>query len=410
MTEYDQELDRRARAALAERQEAHREFQAAQDRLMGADIKNGDIEALAIAMERRDLADEAFKEFADYQFEKPNPLRARLSYDTDAELDRIASQQWLIDQIIPVDAFGMIYGPSSTYKSFHAMDLAACIASGKSWHGNDTDNPGHVLYIGAEGAAGLQARKKAWEIRHGVKLMNLGILSASPVINDGNDCRHLINLCTSIDTPTKLIVIDTLARTFAGEENSASDMGDFIRACDVIREHTGATVLVIHHSGKDAEKGARGSSALRAACDFEYQVTRTGERATKFKCTKAKDSEPMEDTAFKLEIVEIGRRDQKGRELKSLVLKMTDGGQPSAREDLAGGPKMIHDLIIADMAKSGNDFTNYNFIRDHYFSLRGAGKADETVKTEWKRGFKKLIDDNWIAKDDHGLITRPTMY
>lgn len=31
-------------------------------------------------------------------------------------------------------------------------------------------------------------------------------------------------------------------------------MGAFIEGCDVIRQKTGATVLVVHHSGKDEGK------------------------------------------------------------------------------------------------------------------------------------------------------------
>ena len=60
-----------------------------------------------------------------------------------------------------------------------------------------------------------------------------------------------------------MVVIDTLARCFGGnDENDARDMGAFIEGCDVIKQKTGATVLVVHHSGKDEGKGARGSSAF----------------------------------------------------------------------------------------------------------------------------------------------------
>ncbi len=49
--------------------------------------------------------------------------------------------------------------------------------------------------------------------------------------------------------PLRLIVIDTLARCFGGnDENDARGMGAFIEGCDVIRLKTAATVLVVHHS------------------------------------------------------------------------------------------------------------------------------------------------------------------
>lgn len=342
-----------------------------------------------------------------------NPLRKRVAYDSDAAIDMIANQQWLIDQVMPADAFGVLYGPSGSYKSFIAMDMSASIASSMNWHGHDVDETGHVLYIGAEGAAGLHLRKKAWEIRNHKKLTNLAILSSAVTINSG-DIRNLVDLCgdlvEEINESIKLIVIDTLARSFEGEENSATDMGEFVKACDYLRETTGASILVIHHSGKDAEKGARGSSALRAACDFEYKVTSPGKKLSKISCTKAKDSDPFEDLSFKLNVVEIGRADKKGRAMTSLTLTQSGESGMPAREDLSGSSQIIHNLIATEMSRSGNDFVFYTYLRDTYFAMMGADKKDNTTKASWDRGIKKLIADEWIFKGEGGKITRPEMY
>ena len=342
-----------------------------------------------------------------------SPLRKRVAYNSDDAIDLIANQQWLIDQVMPADAFGVLYGPSGSYKSFIAMDMSAAIASSMTWHGHDVDEPGHVLYIGAEGAAGLHLRKKAWEIRNHKPLTNLGILSSAVTINS-DDCDGLVLLCEElaeeIGEPIRLIVIDTLARSFDGEENSATDMGAFVSSCDHIREKTGATILVIHHSGKDAEKGARGSSALRAACDFEYKVTSPSKKASKITCTKAKDSDPFDDIAFKLNVVEIGRNDKKGRAMTSLTItKSADSAIPD-REDLTGSSQIIHNLIAKEMSRTSDDFVFYTPLRDAYFSLMGADKKDNTAKAAWDRGIKKLLADEWIFKDLNGKITRPDMY
>lgn len=342
-----------------------------------------------------------------------SPFRKKVAYNSDEAIQLIANQRWLIDQVMPVDGFGVLYGPSGAYKSFLAMDMSASIAAGMNWHGNDVDEPGHVLYIGAEGAAGLHLRKKAWEIRNQRELTNLGVLGMSVIINsDEHDA--LIGLCIELaeelDQPIKLIVIDTLARSFTGEENSATDMGDFVNACDHIREVTGATILVVHHSGKDAEKGARGSSALRAACDFEFKVTSPGKKLTRISCTKAKDSDPFDDINFKLNVVEIGVRDRKGKQLTSLTLNPANDSDIPSREDLTGSQQVIHNLISAEMARTGDDWVFYTPLRDSYFSLMGAAKGDNTTKTSWDRGIKKLLADNWIEKDLNGKITRPELY
>ena len=50
-------------------------------------------------------------------------------------------------------------------------------------------------------------------------------------------------------------------------------MALFVKACDFLRQETGAHLEVIHHAGKDTARGARGHSLLRAATDTEIEVT-----------------------------------------------------------------------------------------------------------------------------------------
>src|SRR6185503_12980305 len=78
--------------------------------------------------------------------------------------------------------------------------------------------------------------------------------------------------------PVGLIVVDTLARAIAGDdENSAQDMAAFIGRVSSIARETGAAVLVVHHPGKDDARGMRGSTALFAACDAVIKITANGD-------------------------------------------------------------------------------------------------------------------------------------
>ena len=46
----------------------------------------------------------------------------------------------------------------------------------------------------------------------------------------------------------RMVVVDTLARSLpGGDENSATDMGLVIEACESIQRALGATVLLVHH-------------------------------------------------------------------------------------------------------------------------------------------------------------------
>jgi hypothetical protein len=106
-----------------------------------------------------------------------------------------------------------------------------------------------------------------------------------------------------------LIVIDTLSRAIAGgNENASEDMGALVRNGDRLREITGAHVLWVHHCGKDAARGARGHSLLRAATDTEIEVTQerhSGLRTARV--TKQRDlASNGEELHAKLRPLELG--------------------------------------------------------------------------------------------------------
>ena len=109
-------------------------------------------------------------------------------------------------------------------------------------------------------------------------------------------------------------MLDTLARTFSGDENSAADMGDYIRAAERLQAGVGAgrrTVLVVHHSGKATGKGARGSSALLGAVDTMIEVAKNNSRVT-VRNSKQKDDGESGTLTLTLKQVRIGAGDDMG--------------------------------------------------------------------------------------------------
>lgn len=219
---------------------------------------------------------------------------------------------WLIDGLVPAESFGIVYGPSGSFKSFQVLDWAASVATGKPWMGQAVEQ-GLCIYVAAEGAGAFRKRVKGWADMHngGQPMDNLAVIGVSVDLTDASQVDELIGVINQTGVargmPVRMVVFDTLARCFNGDENSAKEMGMAISECDRIKEATGATVLAVHHSGKDADKGARGSSALRGACDFEFMVKREGEDNTySLKHTKAKDSEQMRSMTIPLSVVEVG--------------------------------------------------------------------------------------------------------
>jgi len=105
----------------------------------------------------------------------------------------------------------------------------------------------------------------------------------------------------------RLIIGDTLARMSAGaNENSGEDMGPVMARFDRLSQATGAAVLIIHHSGKDQARGARGWSGIRAHIDTEIEVTEVNEDRTASVTKQRELPSKGEDIAFRLEVVEMG--------------------------------------------------------------------------------------------------------
>lgn len=201
---------------------------------------------------------------------------------------------WRIPGVIPETGFGVLYGASGTFKSFIALDLLLSVAHGIPWRGVPVDSA-PVVYIAGEGTHGIGKRVVVWREHRATGAQCSGFWLA-PVAANLLD-RPMVALIVErlLDLPVKprLIAVDTLARSFgSGNENDAKDMNAFVAACDYIASRLDAFVLAVHHAGKDTERGARGSSVLRAAADVEISVKRgLGEMSAIVRVTKQKDAE-----------------------------------------------------------------------------------------------------------------------
>ena len=174
----------------------------------------------------------------------------------------------------------VVYGESNSGKTFWATDLALHVAAGRDWNGRRVEQGG-VVYVALEGGYGFRNRVAAWCTETGIDRATLRFAAITVGVNllqHDADVQSLIEAIKAaadhICMPVRLVIIDTLSRALAGgDENSSQDMGALVKGMDLIRAETSANVTFIHHSGKDAARGARGHSLLRAAIDTEVEIT-----------------------------------------------------------------------------------------------------------------------------------------
>jgi len=282
----------------------------------------------------------------DVQSETKSLHSRRIKLKTLNDLRMTPPPTFMVADYIIDKSFAVLFGAPATFKSFLALDWALSIAHGVDWNGRPVVQ-GSVVYLALEGQTGLSVRSGAWHSEHRLNDADAPFYAVTSPISMVEEGAEDIQLLAEAIKETlggvnpALIVIDTLARSFAGkDENSSTDMGIFVRNVDLLREAFDCTLLAVHHSGKESTKGMRGSSALRGAVDSEFEIVRRAEtQSIELKVRKQKDVEEVDGLWLEAREVTF-TQDAFGQERNSLVIDIADGApkkkvQTSKHRDLA---------------------------------------------------------------------------
>lgn len=232
--------------------------------------------------------------------------RARFHVEQAAVFSKGTPPSWIIKGVLPRAMIGVVYGQSTAGKSFFVLDMLLTACRGIQWNGRRTERI-KAVYVAAEGKTGVRFRLQAYAAQHGVELesISLGVIGSTPSLLSAEDMQDLIRSIREFGAPD-VITFDTYAQVTAGsDENSSSEMGLALANCRVLAEAFNCMVILVHHAGKDASKGARGWSGMRGAADVEIEVIREGERRSA-RVTKLKDGEDGAEFEFRLEPVTVG--------------------------------------------------------------------------------------------------------
>ncbi|NQW11054.1 MAG: AAA family ATPase [Alphaproteobacteria bacterium] len=291
------------------------------------------------------LADARAVDIADLpheQEDEPQPVAkvGRLRFDLLDSIEPALNTSDFVEGLLLDGQLSLLYGESGTGKTFFATDIALHVALGWKWRDRQIER-GAVLYIAAEGGFGVRNRIAAFRSRHDVTTAPFAVAPTTiDLLNNDNDgdagavVEAIADLQAATGYLVKMVVVDTLSRALAGgDENSSADMGALVSNIDQIRAQTGVHVMLVHHSGKDTSKGARGHSLLRAAVDTEIEVQRPeGEKVGTAKVRKQRDLECTGRFGYRLEPVELGANDR-GMPITSCVV-MDVAASSSARASI----------------------------------------------------------------------------
>jgi KaiC/GvpD/RAD55 family RecA-like ATPase len=207
---------------------------------------------------------------------------------------------WLVEGHLQRKSLACLFGPSGIGKSVLALSLAACCATGKPWFGRTVQH-GNVVYVAAEGDDDYDNRLAAWEAQyHGSRMIeHFSLIPQAIDLRSPAAAALVLAAVREVAAADPvLVVIDTVARNMTGDENSTEHMSTFVRQADVLWRETGATVLLVHHTGKDGT-AERGNSALRAAATSMLRLVREEDtKVLKLSCDKQKNGREFGEWKF----------------------------------------------------------------------------------------------------------------
>jgi RecA-family ATPase len=221
--------------------------------------------------------------------------------------------------MLPLGKTAMLAAAGSAGKTMAMLQLAVSVATGRPWLGTfHVDHPGRVFALLAEESTEEVHRRlclvsDAMRLDEGARALvtdrlRFAAMEGRPVAAVSQDAGGNVDETPWLGQlrdelraqgPARLVVLDPLSRLGSADtELSNAAATRFVQAIETLIEASGGgTILVCHHTSKDARKGgkahqtnARGASALTDAFRWQGEFEPAGADepdALTFKVTKS---------------------------------------------------------------------------------------------------------------------------
>jgi hypothetical protein len=333
-----------------------------------------------------------------------SPLSSFKSYKT---------ADWLISRLFEKNTIGQIYSEWNVGKSALAVDIACHVATGTPFCGRETES-GPVLYLATEGINGLVRRFVGWLHQHEAKLpSSLYLSNATLRLPDQENEEYLKFVVEDIKVTHEqgpvLVIIDTLAQTMVGEQNSTSDVDKFTALLGEL--FAPATIMLLHHVGHGEKTRSRGASSLPAACDWEFRLEEEKSDGSdpdvlkflRLINTKQRDEERQKDICFSMKRLVIAENED-GPVTTIMTLPVGERPRKAVQASSIGKTikRMLHCLELVSGVAPGetleSDFKNPIRVSDwRYYCVSSGISAENFRKTK-----QRMIARNIISvQDEH---------
>lgn len=185
-----------------------------------------------------------------------------------------SEEEWIVEPILPARRLVALYSPPKVGKSLLMLELAASVAAGRPVLGIRHVTPRSVLYVDFENDPKSDIRPRLTAMGYGpADLTRLHYLSfpAIAYLDSPTGADQL--LANVRHYAAEVVVIDTVSRAVAGEENENDTWLAFYRHTGLALKQAQVACIRLDHTGKDESKGQRGASAKSGDVDAVWRLS-----------------------------------------------------------------------------------------------------------------------------------------
>jgi hypothetical protein len=181
------------------------------------------------------------------------------------------AQRWLVEGLWGASSVGVIGGAPKCAKTWLGLDMALSVATGTACLGKyAVPEPGPALVYLAEDALPVVRERVAGMARHrGLDFAGVAMhVITVPVLrlDRGPDRARLLE--TTKRLRPLLLVLDPLVRLHGIDENHAGEVAELLAYFRSLQRQLDLSVLLVHHTRKNAAGGAAAGQGLRGSGDI----------------------------------------------------------------------------------------------------------------------------------------------
>ena len=217
---------------------------------------------------------------------KTSYIRERLPIlDWQALWEDTTEEEWIVEPLLAKRRLVALYSAPKVGKSLLMLELAAAMASGRPVLGNNPTEPIAVLYVDFENDPRGDIRTRLEAMGYGPHDLERLCYLSFPTLAKLDTKQGADELLAAIaEYGCEVVVIDTVSRSVAGDENENDTWLNFYRHTGLRLKQAEVAMIRLDHSGKDESKGQRGGSAKSGDVDAVWRLAKLGHDLFRLTC------------------------------------------------------------------------------------------------------------------------------